>query len=235
MPSLVCHSQHFRVEGLDPQEFQQLVEKTGFHGSSEAPSTPSGLFEFSRVDGYYRLESEDKVVCSGQPLDLAIELVRSRIHRHINSIHPETTFLQADTVRWTNGRAILIVGPSISGKTTLAKALIRAGGELWSEHFAVLTNESTILPFPRPDIASEGIPVGAIIRAPFRPNAVWEPKSMTAGESVLRMMEVVGDTGGMTPTTMPQLAKLAGQAELRLAGERGETDSVVACLREHAL
>lgn len=234
MSNLVCLSQSFQIKGLTSHDFQWLAERTGFAEQLDShSSSPAGVFEFSNGGGLFELKIDDALVCSGQTLELTAELIRARVYQAVQAAYPETTFLQADVVRWTNDRAILLLGPALSGKSRLAQALVTAGGEMWSESFAAVSKDSTLLPFPRPEFPEKGLTVGAIVIAPFRPGAPWTPTVLSAGDAVLRLIEMLGGPQAMKPAVLPQLAQLAGQASLVVMGERGNCDSIVSYLREH--
>ncbi len=234
MSNLVCLSQSFQIKGLTSHDFQWLAKRTGFTEQLDSHfSSPAGVFEFSNGSGLFELKIGDALVCSGQTLELAAELIRTRVYQAVQAAYPETTFLQADVVRWTNDRAILLLGPALSGKSRLAQALVAAGGEMWSESFAAVSKESTLLPFPRPEFPEQGLTVGAIVIAPFRPSSHWTPMVLSAGDAVLRLIEMLGGPQAMKPAVLPQLAQLAGQASLVVMGERGDCDSIVSYLREH--
>ncbi len=47
-------------------------------------------------------------------------------------------------------RAIVVPGYSLSGKTTLTAALVRAGAAYYSDEFAVLDHRGNVRPYPRP-------------------------------------------------------------------------------------
>src|SRR6185295_10176403 len=58
-------------------------------------------------------------------------------------------FVHAGVVGW-HGRAIVIPGRSMSGKTTLVTALVRAGATYYSDEYAVFDMHGRVHPFPKP-------------------------------------------------------------------------------------
>src|SRR5438552_15631793 len=57
-------------------------------------------------------------------------------------------FVHAGVVGW-RGQAIVIPGPSLSGKTTLVVALVRAGATYYSDEYAVFDAQGRVHPYPR--------------------------------------------------------------------------------------
>ena len=57
--------------------------------------------------------------------------------------------MHAGVVGW-NGRALLLPGRTLSGKTTLVAELLRAGATYYSDELAVLDARGRVHPFPKP-------------------------------------------------------------------------------------
>src|SRR5207249_4859741 len=58
-------------------------------------------------------------------------------------------FVHAGVVGW-RGKAILLPGSSLSGKSTLVAELVRAGATYYSDEYAVLDAQGRVFPFARP-------------------------------------------------------------------------------------
>ena len=58
-------------------------------------------------------------------------------------------FIHAGVVGW-RGRAIVIPGRTLTGKSTLVGALVRGGAEYLSDEYAVLDRSGFVHPFPKP-------------------------------------------------------------------------------------
>src|SRR5205085_12389371 len=110
-------------------------------------------------------------------------------------------FVHAGVVGW-NGRAIILPGKSMSGKSTLVAALVRAGATYYSDEYAVFDAQGRIHPYARPLSlrGEEGAPakrcpaqelggtpgngplrVGLVAAADYRPGASWRPRPLPAG------------------------------------------------------
>ena len=109
------------------------------------------------------------------------------------------------------GRAILIPGRSMSGKTSLTVALIRAGASYWSDEYAVLDSRGmTCHPYPRRlairpydgsaphridahDIGSPTghgpRPVGLVAVMRYDAAAGWTRIDITRGQAVLQLLD----------------------------------------------
>src|SRR5205085_1489540 len=57
-------------------------------------------------------------------------------------------FIHAGVVAW-RGRAIILPGRTMTGKSTLVQALVAAGARYYSDEYAVLDGRGKVLPYPR--------------------------------------------------------------------------------------
>jgi hypothetical protein len=118
------------------------------------------------------------------------------------------TFLHAGVVGW-QGRAILLPGRSLSGKTTLVREMLRLGATYYSDEFAVVDNSGNVHPFTRPlgiredstyaqtkypaEIlgATSGVkplPLGAVVICKYEAGARWKPAPLSHGQGALELM-----------------------------------------------
>lgn len=116
-------------------------------------------------------------------------------------------FLRAGVVGWRE-RAIIIPGGPRSGKTTLVRALVACGATYYSDEYAVLDG-TNVYPYRSnvPTWAGEGgplsylldevrgvqplnpLPVGIVLFAPYQPGAVFKPKLIQRGKSLLGLFK----------------------------------------------
>src|SRR5260370_33981035 len=82
-------------------------------------------------------------------LQQVLSALETDLHRYVSEASPDMTFLHAGVVGW-RGRAILLPGHSLSGKTTLVREMLRLGATYYSDEFGVLANSANVHPFPRP-------------------------------------------------------------------------------------
>jgi hypothetical protein len=159
---------------------------------------PAGTYQFTR---------DDSPVSSGLDLEFALMLLDNQIRIYVGINAPNRIFIHAGVVG-LGERAIVMPGRSFTGKTSLVLALVRAGATYYSDEFAVIDEHGQVHPYARlltlrdeanvqTDHAVETfggvagdrpLPVGAVVFAEYRPNAVWQPQTLSAGRGVLGML-----------------------------------------------
>src|SRR5215831_2410197 len=77
-----------------------------------------------------------------------LDQFESHLQLTVAEYAPRHIFVHAGVVAW-NGNAILIPGPSFSGKSTLVAELLRAGATYYSDEYAVIDDQGKVLPYPR--------------------------------------------------------------------------------------
>jgi hypothetical protein len=154
-------------------------------------------------------------------------------------------FVHAGVVGW-HGQAIVIPGRSMTGKTSLVKALVEAGAVYYSDEFAVLDKTGLVHPYPRPlsirghngqpgrktpieelggEAGSESLPVGLIIVTEYQPEAAWRPHQLTPGQALLALMDNTVAARRNPAHSMPIL-KQAVTGAIALKSKRGEAGDV---------
>jgi hypothetical protein len=143
------------------------------------------------------------------PLEDAIRTFEVSLRNHIASSAPAHLFIHAGTVA-RDGKAIVIPGPSFSGKTTLVTALVEAGATYYSDEYAVLDANGLVHPYPKPisirtstpdrrrsnhhassfggTVGTEPVPIGLIVRTQYRTGALWEPQELTPAQAALELL-----------------------------------------------
>ena len=111
------------------------------------------------------LEDGHELAVGGSPESLG-RLVGQSIELWVAEHAADLTFVHAGVVA-VDGRAIVLPGPSRSGKSTLVAALVRAGATYFSDEFAPLRDDGMVLPYQRPmkqraDSPAAAWPVGVI-------------------------------------------------------------------------
>lgn len=144
-------------------------------------------------------------------IDNALAELQKGAEEFVAESATDFVFVHAGAVAW-GGKAVLIPGRSFSGKSTLVMELVRAGATYLSDEYAVLDRSGFVHAFARAprlreDVSSssrEGtdpkllaksraergpLPVGLVISSTYKPDAVWAPRDMTAGETLLMLIE----------------------------------------------
>jgi hypothetical protein len=158
-------------------------------------------------------------------------------------------FVHAGVVGW-QGRAILIPGRSMTGKTTLVKALVEAGATYYSDEFAVLDKAGRVHPYPTPlsirsnnghpahktpveqlggQVGVETLPVGLVVVTEYQSGAVWRPRKLTNGQALLALMDNTVAARRNPAHSMPIL-KQAVTGAITLKSKRSEAAQVASAL-----
>jgi len=154
------------------------------------------------------------------------------------------TFVHAGVVGW-NGQAIVIPGRSFSGKSSLVKALVKAGADYYSDEFAVLDERGRVHPYPIPLAmrpARDGdravkyrveelggvagtrpLPVGLVLVTRYVGGARFRPRPLSAGRAVLELLTHTLPARRRPERVLDALTQAVAQASV-LRGPRGEAD-----------
>jgi hypothetical protein len=157
----------------------------------------------------WMLSSDDTPVSELPSLPDALDRLESVINMAVATLSREKTFIHAGAVVW-RGRAIVIPGRSLSGKTSLVCALVRAGAQYLSDEFAVLDRAGLVHPYPKPlgirdlgglqqrrvpleDIgghpSAAPAPIGQIVVTKFHPAARWQPKLLSPAAALFALLD----------------------------------------------
>jgi hypothetical protein len=154
------------------------------------------------------------------------------------------TFVHAGVVGW-NGKAIVIPGRSLSGKSSLVKALVKAGADYYSDEFAVLDERGRVHPYPiplamRPAQDGDGpvklrveelggvagarpLPVGLVLITRYVGGARFRPRPLSAGRAVLELLTHTLPARRRPERVLDALTQAVAQASV-LRGPRGEAE-----------
>ncbi|MFL5805032.1 MAG: hypothetical protein ACJ8CR_25225 [Roseiflexaceae bacterium] len=157
----------------------------------------------------------------------------------------ELLFVHAGVVGW-RGSSILIPGRSMTGKTTLIRALVEAGATYYSDEFALLDQQGLVHPYPLPlsirgehgqppcptpvealggQAGAEPLPVGLVVATSYQPGARWRPRVLSPGQALLALMDNTVAAQREPDYTMPILRAvvLAATIVRSTRGEAGPT------------
>jgi len=157
---------------------------------------------------------------------------------------PRRTFVHAGVVGW-NGQAIVIPGDSFSGKSSLVRALVKAGASYYSDEFAVLDERGRVHPYPIPltirpardgsppmkyraaelgGVAGIGaLPVGLVVITRYVSGTRFRPRPLSAGRAVLELLAHTLPARRRPGRVLDALTKAVAQAAV-LRGTRGEAE-----------
>jgi hypothetical protein len=168
------------------------------------------------------------------------------LHSYVAAETKRNMFLHAAVVG-LQGRAIVLPGKTLSGKTSLVAAFLRAGATYYSDEFAVLDSHGRVHPYPwgrsilaegversrqRPiEVMGEGalhkpLPIGFVLLSEYRQGAKWRPRTLSPGRAALAMLASVRSVHQQPEVMLRMLGKVVSEAAV-LKGVRGEADEVV--------
>jgi hypothetical protein len=177
-------------------------------------------------------------------LEEALRQLELDLELYIADRAPRRTFVHAGVVGW-NGRAIVIPGRSGNGKSSLVRALVRAGAIYYSDEFAVLDERGRVHPYPIPLAIRPGrdgaprmkyrveeiggvagarpLPVGLVLITRFVSGSRFRPRPISAGRAVLELLANTLPARRRPERVLDTLTQVVSQA-LVLRGPRGEAE-----------
>lgn len=186
-------------------------------------------------------------------VDEVLETLESALHYQIAFAAQRRLFVHAGAVGW-RGRAIVIPGPSGSGKSSLVAALVRAGATYFSDEYAVFDTHGSVHPYAKPlslratngaprrkltaealgGLAARGpLPVGLVAVTEYRSGVTWRPRQMSPAEGLLALL---GNTvlARVRPAAALDTLKQVVRDATIVTGKRGEAGSMVESLLDRA-
>ncbi|MFQ5556835.1 MAG: hypothetical protein ACE5GB_04920, partial [Acidimicrobiales bacterium] len=111
------------------------------------------VYDVSEVGGLVHLARSDESGRTGigrtlEPL-AAAHVVVDDMHLQMSHRSESLLFVHAGVVEW-RGVGIAVPGRSMTGKSTLVAAAVRAGAGYLSDEFAILDAGAAVHPYPRP-------------------------------------------------------------------------------------
>jgi hypothetical protein len=189
------------------------------------------------------LYADSERIARNTELDQVLAALETDLHRYVAEASPDMTFLHAGVVGW-QGRAILLPGRSLSGKTTLVRELLRLGATYYSDEFAVVDDSGRVHPFPRPlgiredstyaqtNYTAESLgaasgvkplPLGAVVICKYKAGAGWNPAPLSRGQGALELMANSIAVRNDPRQTLRRIQKLVRSA-VCVRGTRGEAN-----------
>ena len=194
-------------------------------------------------DDWYSVYRHDGVCIHDAPgREYALMFLDGQIQGHVALEAREFIFIHAGVVA-DGERAIVMPGRSFAGKTTLVRSLIEAGAVYYSDEFAVLDEMGRVHPYPKrlsfrpPEgvpvdyrvdelgaIAGvQPLPIGLVVAAQFRPEAQWDPHTLSIGAGALALLENAVPAQDRPEQTIRYISRAIASATV-LEGDRGEAD-----------
>jgi hypothetical protein len=186
------------------------------------------------------LDSLETTVKS-RSLKTILEAFQVRLKMYVAEMARRRVFVHAGVVGW-QGKAIIVPGRSMSGKTTLVAELVRAGAIYYSDEYAVLDMFGRVHPYPEPlAIRNNGsykqkklraeeiggitgvkpLCVGQVVVSRYQTGARWRPKKLSAGQAVLELLANTIPARRKPEVVIPTLRGAMSEATA-FKGVRGE-------------
>jgi hypothetical protein len=199
----------------------------------EGPRPGMRRFNILYLDGGWIYRSLD--------FENVLEYFETNLHNWVALYARRRVFVHAGVVGW-RGKAIVIPGHSLCGKTTLVAELVRAGATYYSDEFAVLDSRGRVHPFPRPlgvrelgeliqtrcaieKLGGEAgvgpLPVRMVVFSQYKQGARWRPRQLSEGQGVLALLDHARAVRLQPESTLATMRKVASRSTI-LKGARGE-------------
>jgi hypothetical protein len=183
-------------------------------------------------------------IARSHDLVAVLGILESEIQLHVAEHARGRIFVHAGVVGW-RGRAVVIPGRSMSGKSTLVDALVRAGGTYYSDEYAVLDGRGHVHAHPTPLLLRDGataranqrrdtsvtrpLPVGLVVITRYRAGARWRPRPLSRGRGGIELLAHTVAARRRPAGALRALARALSRASV-LKGVRGEASELVASL-----
>ncbi len=181
--------------------------------------------------------------------DEALDALEGHMQIHIADHARRRVFVHAGVVGW-RGRAIVVPGRTMTGKSTLIKALVEAGATYYSDEYAVLDKHGRVHPYPkalsmrqngggrpkkiRPEALGgktgvRPLPVGLVVETSYRPGVRWRPRPLSPGRAVLELLNHTVPARRDPERVFATLSSTVAEATV-MKGARGEAAEVAEVL-----
>ncbi len=208
-----------------------------------------GTAQRSNVRNYSLLYGGLARLARTMDVEELFQALENELQLHVAEWAQKRVFVHSGVVGW-KGRALLIPGRSMSGKSTLVAELVRAGASYYSDEFAVLDGHGRVHPYPRllalrqpngerarrvsatelgGSTGTAPLPVGLVAVARYRPGAAWKPRPITQGAGVLELLDH-SIPAMRAPETVLNTLKCVVQKTRTVKNTRGEDQETARAL-----
>jgi hypothetical protein len=169
--------------------------------------SPRRSYVLAHSTGGVDVNSEGVPLARGLSHLGALDVLESDLQLFVAQHSRAFIFVHAGVVG-VRGKALVLPGTSGAGKTTLVRALLKAGATYYSDEYALLDARGRVHPYPRalsvrttdgqkvrvpvPGVlAPTGpvpLPLGVVVLTEYFKRARWRPKPVRGGELVLALL-----------------------------------------------
>jgi hypothetical protein len=151
----VSHGARVRIETNAPEVLHPVQRVLPVGSRVEHAVVADTVFSLRTAIGVatdqapHRLLRDADFVDASTDLDVLLQRLESDLHFAVACNARSSLFVHAGVVGW-HGGAIVLPGPSRSGKSSLVAALLRAGADYYSDEYAVVDGQGQVHPYARP-------------------------------------------------------------------------------------
>lgn len=195
----------------------------------------------------------DSLYKNGEPIALGtrratvLGMLAPRIRLTVAEYADAHAFLHAGVVVW-KGKALVIPGESMHGKTTLVAEFVKRGALYYSDEYAIFDKEGSVHPFAKTlsirggidayrqvefsasalggKVGAEGAEVGIILVTKYVPGARWQPKAMSSANGIVGLIRNSISIRRSPEFVLSVLKKVADRADF-VESDRGDAPEVV--------
>jgi hypothetical protein len=144
-----------RMEANCSDALERASRVLPFGSRIEGAPSADAVFSLSVANGVatdeapHRLYEDSELLQSSPNLEVLLRRLESVLHFAVASHARSSLFVHAGVVGWRS-HTILLPGPSMSGKSSLVAALLRAGADYYSDEYAVIDAQGHVGPYAKP-------------------------------------------------------------------------------------
>lgn len=197
-------------------------------------------YRLERQDGALLLRVNGRALVTGDARAIG-ERLESHAALRVAASSRDFLFIHAAVVGW-RGRALVLPGRSMAGKSTLTAALVRAGASYASDEYALVDGDGRVHPYPRAivlrgrhgprrsrptRVVTRPMATGAIVLCRYRAGAQLSLERLPPGRAVLALLKHTVAARAQAATAMERWSALAMTVPA-FVGVRGEADAAAA-------
>ena len=218
-------------------------------GWTEHVGAPERYWEVRASDDGWTAANDEQVLAHAPDPDAALDRMIGDLELWVAEHAEGLVFVHAGAVAW-GGRAIVVPGRTLAGKSTLVAALVRAGATYYSDEYTVLDPQGLVRPYARmlsirpPDggpphrvtaeaigghTGTEPVPMALVAHLRYDPVAGWAVEELSRGRTAMALLDNTVPARTRPVEVMDHL-QAATDGVRGLTGTRGEADDAAARL-----
>lgn len=214
-----------------------------------AAATSGAVGTVAVTGGLVSLGLPDGLDVVGRDTDETWRAAAGRLELAAVSRMPELVAVHAGVVA-VAGRALVVPGRSMAGKSTLVRTLVGAGATYLSDEYALLTADGLVAAYPRPlswrtpgtdhrtpvtlspaaAATDPALPVGVVVDVAWA-SATWDVRPVSKAKAALALVANCVHARREPDRSMTVVAR-AVESAVTLAGTRGEAGPAAQALME---